>query len=67
MDSLVLQPVPDPKGAFPLARYCSVLGTPGLSAYTSFESMSDGKEGETCFVSSGASGVGRYAAATSAF
>lgn len=58
MDSLVLQIVPDPKGAFPTSRYCSVLGIPGLSAYVSFESMSEGKEGETCFVSSGASGVG---------
>ncbi|KIY66728.1 NAD(P)-binding protein [Cylindrobasidium torrendii FP15055 ss-10] len=58
MDSLVLTTVPDPKGAFPLTRYCNILGTPGMSGYVSFEKFAQAKAGETIFVSAGASGVG---------
>ncbi|KAJ7172186.1 hypothetical protein C8R46DRAFT_894918 [Mycena filopes] len=50
--------VPNPQGAFPLTRYCSILGTPGLSAFAGFEVYVKAKKGETIFVSSGASGVG---------
>ncbi|KAJ7672838.1 hypothetical protein B0H17DRAFT_1083540 [Mycena rosella] len=58
MDSLALQVVPDPQGAFPWSRYCSILGIPGLSAFAGFEAYANAQEGETIFVSSGASGVG---------
>jgi hypothetical protein len=58
MDSLALHPVPNPGGAFPWTRYCSVLGTPGLTAYAGFEEYAEAKQGDTIFVSSGASGVG---------
>ncbi|KAF7288864.1 ADH-zinc-N domain-containing protein [Mycena chlorophos] len=59
MDSLVLQPVPDPLGAFPWSRLTSVLGTPGLTAFVGLESVApDMKSGQTVYVSSGASGVG---------
>jgi NADPH-dependent curcumin reductase CurA len=43
MDSLVLQPVPDPQGAFPWARYCSCLGAPGLTAFIGLEHVADAK------------------------
>lgn len=33
MDSLALQVVPDPHGRYPLSKYTSVLGTPGLTAF----------------------------------
>ncbi|KAJ7227450.1 hypothetical protein GGX14DRAFT_419629 [Mycena pura] len=58
MDSLALQVVPDPRGAFPWSNYCSILGIPGLSAFAGFEAYADAKEGETVYISSGASGVG---------
>jgi len=58
MDSLSLHPVPNPGGAFPWTRFCSVLGTPGLTAYVGFEEFAEAKQGDTIFVSSGASGVG---------
>ncbi|KAF7332653.1 ADH-zinc-N domain-containing protein [Mycena kentingensis (nom. inval.)] len=59
MDSFVLQPVPNPQGAFPWSRFCSVLGTPGYSAFIGLESVApDMRAGETIYVSSGASGVG---------
>ncbi|KAJ7432400.1 hypothetical protein FB451DRAFT_1111698 [Mycena latifolia] len=58
MDSLALQTVPDPQGAFSWTRYCSILGIPGLSAFAGFEAYANAREGETIFVSSGASGVG---------
>ncbi|KAJ7886738.1 hypothetical protein B0H13DRAFT_896904 [Mycena leptocephala] len=58
MDSLVLQPVPDPQGAFPWARYCSCLGAPGLTAFIGLEHVADAKAGQTIYVSAGASGVG---------
>ncbi len=41
MDSLALQVVPNPGGAFPLTRYASLLGTPGLSAYVGFEGLAE--------------------------
>ena len=44
MDSLVLHPVPNPGGAFPWTRYCSVLGTPGLTAYAGFEEFAEAKQ-----------------------
>ncbi|KXN84701.1 Zinc-type alcohol dehydrogenase-like protein PB24D3.08c, partial [Leucoagaricus sp. SymC.cos] len=62
MDSLGLQPVPDPEGAFPFSRYTSLMGIPGLAGYSSFMSLiaprlnTDGQK--TIFVSSGAGGVG---------
>ncbi|KAJ7477164.1 hypothetical protein B0H11DRAFT_1293397 [Mycena galericulata] len=58
MDSLALQVVPNPMGAFPWTRYCSILGIPGLSAFAGFEAYGNVRKGETLFVSSGASGVG---------
>ncbi|KAF7288843.1 ADH-zinc-N domain-containing protein [Mycena chlorophos] len=59
MDTLVLQPVPDPQGTFRWVHFASVLGTPGLSAYVGLESVApDMKAGQTIYVSSGASGVG---------
>ncbi|THU97229.1 NAD(P)-binding protein [Dendrothele bispora CBS 962.96] len=58
-DALVLQAIPDPQGAFPITRYTSILGTPGLTAYVAFEGIiGEIKPGETIFVSSGASAVG---------
>ncbi|KAJ7637205.1 hypothetical protein B0H17DRAFT_1149536 [Mycena rosella] len=60
MDSLVLQPVPNPEGAFPWTRYCSCIGAPGLTAFIGLEHLApDAKAGQTIYVSSGASGVGR--------
>ncbi|KAJ7682244.1 hypothetical protein DFH06DRAFT_1289783 [Mycena polygramma] len=58
MDSLVLQPVPDPQGAFPWPKYCSCLGAPGLTAFIGLEHLGDAKAGQTIYVSAGASGVG---------
>ncbi|KAG6855790.1 hypothetical protein H0H87_010803 [Tephrocybe sp. NHM501043] len=58
MDSLALQVVPDPKGLYPLSKYVNLLGTPGLTAFVGFEGLVEAKEGDTIFVSSGASGVG---------
>lgn len=43
MDSLALQVVPNPNGAFPLTKYCSVLGTPGLTAFVGFHGLVNGK------------------------
>ena len=78
MDSLILQPVQDPQGAFPWPRFCSCLGVPGMAAYVGIEKFADVKpvgrdylhrifglsctQGQTIYVSSGASGVGRYVA-----
>ncbi|TFK41535.1 hypothetical protein BDQ12DRAFT_678153 [Crucibulum laeve] len=58
MDSLALQVVPNPNGNYSLTKYASILGTPGLTAFVGFEGIIKGKEGETIFVSSGASAVG---------
>ncbi|PPQ91652.1 hypothetical protein CVT25_013207 [Psilocybe cyanescens] len=58
MDSLALQVVPNPNGLYPLSKYTSIMGTPGLTAFVGMEGIIDGKEGETLFVSSGASAVG---------
>ncbi|KAF8910460.1 hypothetical protein CPB84DRAFT_1842477 [Gymnopilus junonius] len=58
MDSLALQVVPNPHGNYPLSKYTSVMGTPGLTAFVGFEGIIKGKAGETIFVSAGASGVG---------
>ncbi|KAG6864893.1 hypothetical protein C0991_006508 [Blastosporella zonata] len=57
MDSLVLQLVPNPNGLYPLSKYSSLLGTPGLTAFVAYEGL---VEGDTMFVSSGASGVGSF-------
>ncbi|KAF8073464.1 hypothetical protein FPV67DRAFT_1620585 [Lyophyllum atratum] len=62
MDSLALRVVPNPNGVYPLSKYISVLGTPGLTAFVGFEGMVEAKEGNTIFVSSGASGVGSMVA-----
>ncbi|KAL1758229.1 hypothetical protein FB107DRAFT_207742 [Schizophyllum commune] len=48
----------DPKGAFSLAKYCSVAGSPGMTAYVSWKKYAKAKKGETVFVSAGASAVG---------
>ncbi|KAG6909249.1 hypothetical protein DXG01_001431 [Tephrocybe rancida] len=58
MDSLSLQVVPNPNGHYPLSKYISLLGTPGLTAFVAYEGLVEVKEGDTIFVSSGASGVG---------
>ncbi|KAJ7439067.1 hypothetical protein B0H11DRAFT_2103251 [Mycena galericulata] len=58
MDSLVLQPVPNPSGAFPWRSFCSCLGVPGFTAFVALDKFADAKPGETIYVSSGASGVG---------
>ncbi|KAF8984304.1 hypothetical protein BDQ17DRAFT_1260891 [Cyathus striatus] len=50
--------IPNLNGMYPLSKYTSVMGTPGLTAFVGFEGIIQGKEGETLFVSSGASGVG---------
>ncbi|KAI4293619.1 NAD(P)-binding protein, partial [Schizophyllum commune Loenen D] len=50
--------VPDPKGAFPLYKYCSLGGAPGMTAYASWKKYAHAKKGETVFVSAGASAVG---------
>ncbi|KAI5895550.1 NAD(P)-binding protein [Schizophyllum commune H4-8] len=52
------QKIPDPKGAFPLSKYCSVAGSPGMTAYVSWKKYANAKKGETVFVSAGASAVG---------
>ncbi|KAF5371386.1 hypothetical protein D9615_009692 [Tricholomella constricta] len=57
MDSLALRVVPNPNGRYPLSKYISLLGTPGLTAFVGFEALVDAKEGTTIFVSSGASGL----------
>jgi len=44
MDSLALQTVPNPGGNYPLSRYTSILGTPGLTAFVGFEGIIEGKE-----------------------
>jgi len=44
MDSLTLQTVPNPNGMYPLYKYASVFGTPGLTAFAGFEGLVDGKE-----------------------
>ncbi len=44
MDSLALQVVPNPGGAFPITHYASALGTPGLSAFVGFEGLAQAKE-----------------------
>ncbi|KAJ6493956.1 hypothetical protein C8R47DRAFT_1184972 [Mycena vitilis] len=55
----IVQPyIEDPQGAFPWSRYLSILGVPGLSAFVGFEGCADAKEGETIYVSAGASSVG---------
>ncbi|KAJ7839151.1 hypothetical protein B0H14DRAFT_2787905 [Mycena olivaceomarginata] len=58
MDLLVLQPVPDPQGAFPWTAYVTALGCPALTAFIGVEKLSGAKKGETIYVSAGASGVG---------
>ncbi|KAJ7653206.1 hypothetical protein DFH06DRAFT_1047967 [Mycena polygramma] len=50
--------IEDPQGAFPWSRYLTILGVPGLSAFCGFEGCADAKEGETIYVSAGASSVG---------
>ncbi|KAJ6536756.1 hypothetical protein DFH09DRAFT_931115 [Mycena vulgaris] len=49
MDSLVLQPVPDPQGAFPWTRYCSCLGAPGLTAFIGLEQLAEPKAASWLF------------------
>ncbi|KAF7332664.1 Zinc-type alcohol dehydrogenase-like protein PB24D3.08c [Mycena kentingensis (nom. inval.)] len=58
VDSILLQRIQDPKGAFPWSRLCGCLGTPGISAFVGLERCGDAKPGETIYVSAGASGVG---------
>ncbi|KAH9481028.1 Zinc-type alcohol dehydrogenase-like protein PB24D3.08c [Psilocybe cubensis] len=53
MDSLALQVVPNPNGLYPLSKYTSIMGTPGLTAFVGMEGIIEGKEGDTLFVSSG--------------
>ncbi|PPQ98165.1 hypothetical protein CVT26_003211 [Gymnopilus dilepis] len=62
MDSLALQVVPNPQGRYPLSKYTSAMGTPGLTAFVGIEGIIKGKAGETIFVSAGASGVGSVVA-----
>jgi NADPH-dependent curcumin reductase CurA len=49
MDSLALRVVPNPNGMYPLSKYISLLGTPGLTAFVGFEGLVDAKE--VCFIS----------------
>lgn len=44
MDTLALQVVPNPGGHYPLYKYTSIMGTPGLTAFVGFEGIIDGKE-----------------------
>ncbi|KAG6815665.1 hypothetical protein H0H93_009259, partial [Arthromyces matolae] len=39
MDSLALQVVPNPNGLYPLSKYTSLLGTPGLTAFVGYEGL----------------------------
>ncbi|KAJ3891022.1 hypothetical protein GG344DRAFT_48210 [Lentinula edodes] len=60
-EAYTIQPyteVPDPKDMYPLSKYTNIMGTPGLTAFVGMEGIIKGKEGETLYVSSGASGVG---------
>ncbi|KAJ3861127.1 hypothetical protein EV359DRAFT_47785 [Lentinula novae-zelandiae] len=60
-EAYTIQPyteVPDPKEMYPLSKYTNIMGTPGLTAFVGMEGIIKGKEGETLYVSSGASGVG---------
>ncbi|KAF8587440.1 NAD(P)-binding protein [Ramaria rubella] len=59
MDSVALQVVPNPGNAIPWTNFCSVLGTPGLTAFVGFETHARAQAGETIYVSSAASGVGQ--------
>jgi NADPH-dependent curcumin reductase CurA len=60
MDLLSLNVVENPGNAIRWTTFCGALGTPGLTAWAGFEEYVNAKEGETIFVSSGASGVGQY-------
>ncbi|KAJ7787759.1 hypothetical protein B0H14DRAFT_2951996, partial [Mycena olivaceomarginata] len=64
MDSLYLQRVPDPEGAFPWTKYVGCLGTPGLTAFIGLERVAEAMP--TIYISSGASGVGRLTVIASA-
>lgn len=44
MDSLALRVVPNPNGMYPLSKYISLLGTPGLTAFVGFEGLVEAKE-----------------------
>ncbi|KAL1747885.1 hypothetical protein HDZ31DRAFT_30984 [Schizophyllum fasciatum] len=50
--------IPDPQGAFPLHKYVSLAGAPGMTAYASWKKYANARKGETVFVSAGASAVG---------
>jgi NADPH-dependent curcumin reductase CurA len=41
---MALQVVPNPGGHYPLYKYASVLGTPGLTAFVGFEGLAEAKE-----------------------
>jgi hypothetical protein len=43
MDSLYLQRVSDPDGAFPWTKYVGCLGTPGLTAFIGLERVAEAK------------------------
>ncbi|KAG6835216.1 hypothetical protein H0H93_003860 [Arthromyces matolae] len=61
-EMFALRAVPNPNGAYPLSTYVNALGLPGLTAFIGFHSLfgESVKEGNTIFVSSGASGVGSF-------
>ncbi|KAG6860416.1 hypothetical protein C0995_011410 [Termitomyces sp. Mi166 len=43
MDSLALQVVPNPDGMYPLSKYISLLGTPGLTGFVGFYGLVEAK------------------------
>ncbi|KAJ7795319.1 hypothetical protein B0H14DRAFT_2621042 [Mycena olivaceomarginata] len=58
--------VPDLDGTFPWTKYVGCLGTPGLTAFIGLECVAESKPGQTTYVSSGVSGVGRLTVIASA-
>ncbi|KAG6836782.1 hypothetical protein H0H93_003374 [Arthromyces matolae] len=61
-EMFALRAVPNPNGDYPLSTYVNALGLPGLTAFIGFNALlgESVKEGNTIFVSSGASGVGSF-------
>lgn len=44
MDSLALQVVPNPHGLYPLSKYISLLGTPGLTGFVGFNGLVEAEQ-----------------------
>ncbi|KAG6875444.1 hypothetical protein C0993_009242, partial [Termitomyces sp. T159_Od127] len=44
MDSLALQVVPNPNGLYPLSKYITLLGTPGLTGFVGFNGLVEAEQ-----------------------